>query len=192
MPEKVLKTIGKSLLYSKRSVAIEDGIDRQAHHPNAVNAANRLDKYLTDRIAKFANQLQNEFIYRTLLKFLYDVGLVNQCFKFNTNYILTLETDMQNLFETNANQANNTLPAGVGAEMNITSTPCIQYEQFQLDDNLKMCLKGTLQSELQSVLRTGTKPTPYQKLYELVIGTQYQVIDFTDANKQFFFFSLSC
>ena len=188
MLEKVLKTIGKSLLYSKRSVAIADGIDRQAHHPNTVNAANRMDKNLTDRIAKFANQLQNEFIYRTPLKFLYNVGLVNQRFTFNTNYILTLETDMQNLFETNANQANNALVAGVDAEMIITSTPCIQYEQFQLDDNFKMCLKGTLQSELQSVLRTRAKLTPYQKLYELVIGTQYQVIDFTGANKQSFFF----
>ena len=152
MPEKVLKMIGKSILYSKRSFAIADSIDRQAHHPNAVNAANRMDKYLTNRIAKFANQLQNEVIYRTPLKFLYDIGLVNQCFKFNTDYILTLETDMQNLFETNANQANNVLPAGVDAEMIITSTPCIQYEQFQLDDNLKMCLKGTLQSELQLLL----------------------------------------
>ena len=184
MLEKVLKTIGKSLLYSKRSVAI----DRQAHHLNAANAANRMDKNLTDRIAKFANQLQNEFIYRTPLKFLYDVGLVNQHFEFNTNYILILETDMQNMFETNANQANNALSAGADAEMIITRTPCIQYEQFQLDDNFKMCLKGTLQPELQSVVRTRTKPTPYQKLYELVIGTQYQVIDFTGANKQSFFF----
>ena len=43
-----------------------------------------------------------------------------------------------------------------------------------------------LQSE--HVLRTGKKPTPCQKLYELVVGTQSLVVDFMGANKQFSFF----
>ena len=85
--------------------------DRGAHRTNDSNAVNRTDENLTDRIAKFTNQLQNEFAYRIPLKLLFDVSLVNQCFKFNTKYILTLERDMQKLFETNANQAANALPS---------------------------------------------------------------------------------
>ena len=95
MPEKALKTIEKSLLYSKKLVVIRGGGDRRAHRTNDANAANRTDENLTDRIAKFTDQLQNEFIYRIPLKVLCNVGLANQCFKFNTKYILTLETDMQ-------------------------------------------------------------------------------------------------
>lgn len=42
------------------------------------------------------------------------------------------------------------------------------------------------------VLRTGIKPTPYQKSYKIMVGTQSQVIDSMGANKQFlFFFSIS-
>lgn len=65
---------------------------------------------LTDRIAIFQDQIKDKFVYRILLKFLCDVGLVNQCFKLSTKYILTLETKMQQLFETNVNQAADALP----------------------------------------------------------------------------------
>lgn len=51
-----------------------------------------------------------------------DVGLVNQCFKLSTKYILTLETKMQQLFETNVNQAADALPWTVDAEIIFTST----------------------------------------------------------------------
>ena len=74
------------------------------HYTNAANDANRTDEYLTDKIAKFEDQLKNEYDYRFPLKFLFDIGLSNQCFKFNTKYILTLETKMQKLFERNVNQ----------------------------------------------------------------------------------------
>ena len=181
MPEKALKTIEKSFLYSKKPVVIWAGGYRRPQRTNDVNTANRTDENLTDRIAKFADQLQNEFIYRISPNFLCDVTLVNQCFKFSTKYILTLETGMQKLFETNANQANGLLPISVDASFICTSVPYVQYEQFQLDDNFKRYLDGTLKSE--HVLRTAIKPTSYQKSYELVLGTQSRVIDFTGANK---------
>ena len=59
MPEKALKPIENSLLYSKKPFAIADDLHRQAHLTNDANAANRTDENLTDRIAKVANQLQN-------------------------------------------------------------------------------------------------------------------------------------
>ena len=63
------------------------------------------------------------------------------------------------------------------------------YKQFQLDDNFKTHLKGTMQSE--HVLRIGTKLTPYQNLFELVSGTESRVVDFTEPNKQLTFFAIS-
>ena len=40
------------------------------------------------------------------LRFLYDLGLVNQPVKFNTKWLITFEQDYQKLFEAKANQAN--------------------------------------------------------------------------------------
>ena len=98
MPKDALKTIENDLLYSKNKVAIY-GSDNDIHaYYTATNAAalHRTDENLTERIEKVQDQLKNEYVYRIPLKYLCDVGLVNQFFKFNTNYVLTLETDMQN------------------------------------------------------------------------------------------------
>ena len=84
---------------------------------------------------KLNTQIKSEFVHRFPLKFLCDLGLVNQCFKFNTKYILTLETDMQRLFETNVNRAVDVLPRTVEAEIIFTSAPYIMYEQLKLDNN---------------------------------------------------------
>ena len=43
----------------------------------------------------------------------------------------------------------------------------------------------------ERVLRTGIKPTLYQKSFELVIGTESRVLNIQTANKQFSFFTIS-
>ena len=43
----------------------------------------------------------------------------------------------------------------------------------------------------EHVLRTGIKPTPYQKSFELVSGTESRVVNFQAANKQFSFLAIS-
>ena len=43
----------------------------------------------------------------------------------------------------------------------------------------------------ERVLRTGIKPTLYQKSFELVIGTESRVLNIQAANKQFSFFTIS-
>ena len=43
----------------------------------------------------------------------------------------------------------------------------------------------------EHVLTTGIKPTPYQKLFKLVSGTESRTVDFTGANKKFSFFAIS-
>ena len=75
--------------------------------------------------AKFQNQIKYEYVYGIPLKYLGDVDLVNHCSKFNTKYILILETNIQRLFETNENQAANALPTSVDASIIFTSAPSI-------------------------------------------------------------------
>ena len=95
---------------------------------------------------------------------------------------------MQKLFERNINQAAGSLPRTVDADIVITSAPYIMYDQFKLDDNFRTYLEGVTLSE--HVLRTGIKPTPYQKFFELVRGTESKVVNFQAANKQFSFLSI--
>ena len=45
--------------------------------------------------------------------------------------------------------------------------------------------------KVKSVLRTGIKPTPYQKSYEVNVGTQTNVVEFKEVNKQFSFLEIS-
>ena len=96
--------------------------------------------------------------------------MVNQCYKLNTKYVLTLETDIQRLFETNINQNADALTRTVDAEIILTSATCIMYEQFKLDNNFRTYLEGVLSSE--HILRTRIRDTLYQKSFELVAGTE--------------------
>ena len=91
--------------------------------------------------------------------------------------------------ETNENQGTNALPTSVDASNIFTSAPYILFEQFKLDDNFRTYIEGTMISE--DVLRTGIEPTPYQKPFKLVTGTQSRVANFQGANKQFSFLSIS-
>ena len=94
-----------------------------------------IERMKTERIEKFQDQIKSEFVYRIPLRFLCDLDLANQCFKFNAKYILPLETGMQRLFKTNVNQAADALPRTVDAEIIFTSAPYIMYEQMKLDNN---------------------------------------------------------
>ena len=53
-------------------------------------------------------------------------------FQINTKYILTLETEMQKLFETNINQNADALRRTVDADIVFTGARYIMHEQFQL------------------------------------------------------------
>ena len=96
---------------------------------------------------------------------------------------------MQKLFETNTNQSTDALPTSIDADIVFTGVRHIMCEQFQLDDNFKTYLEGTIQSE--HVLRTRIKRAPYQESFELVRGIESRVVDVTGANKQSCFFAIS-
>ena len=81
---------------------------------------------------------------------------------------------MQKLFETNRNQTADALPRTVDADIVISSAPYIMCEVFKLDNNYRTYLKGVMLSEY--VLRRWTKPTPFQKSFELTTGAESMVV----------------
>ena len=125
-----------------------------------------------------------------------DLDLVNLPTAFDTKLILHLEQKLSKLFESKAKLANK---AGGGAADLLTtdpdaniyfiSTPYIQYELFKLNGTFDGYLRKAIQSK--RVIRTGIKPTPYQKSYEVNVGTQSNVAEFKGVNKQFSFLEIS-
>ena len=75
------------------------------------------------------------------------------------------------------------------ADIYFYNTPYIQYEQIKLNDTFNKYITKALQSK--RVLRTGIKPTPFQKPYEINVGTQSHIVEFKGANKQFSFIEIS-
>ena len=111
---------------------------------------------------------------------------MNFTFKFNTKFVVTLEKNLHRLFELNIKKQ--VMQTEVDADIIFHSAAYIQYEQCQLDDNARTYLETTLIS--RRALRTGIKPTPYQKSYEINTGAQSFVIDFRGVNKQFSFLGM--
>ena len=191
VPKKALKVIENDLLYSRKKVKLPAGEERRDEHTaNAENANNRTDDNIDERIQKFQNQLKTDYFYRIPLKYICNLGKVNQPIRFNTKWRIPFEQDMQRLFEANTNLgAAAGLPDTVDAKIILKSTPYLLYTQFKLDTNFRNYLETALVSE--SKLRTGIQKTPYQKSYELIAGAQSRTINFNNALKQFSFLEIS-
>ena len=113
-----LKTFQNDLLYSNKKVSLSTGGDRRKHcTTQAADVAKRTDDNFDDRTDTFSDQLQDEYDYMILLRFLCDLGLVNQPVKFNIKWLKTFEQDYQKLFEIKANQANDALSTLVDAKI---------------------------------------------------------------------------
>ena len=94
----MLKTFQSDLLYSNKKVSLPAVEDRRKHYPTqAADADTRTDDNLNDKLDKFSDQLQNEYYDMIPLRFLCDLGLVNQLVKFNTKWLVTFEQDYQKL-----------------------------------------------------------------------------------------------
>ena len=131
-------------------------------------------------------------VYRIPLRYLVDVGLVNFPTAFNTKFTFNPEQNRNKLFEqtTKIDGTNAPVPATQpDAEVYFHSAPYIQYEQIKLNDTFKKYVDKALQSK--RVLRTGIKPTPFQKTFEINNGIQSFILDFKGANKQFSFIEIS-
>ena len=122
--------------------------------------------------------------------------MVNLPTSFDTKLIFNLEQKLSKLFESKAKLPNKA--SGGAADLPTTdpdasiywnSIPYIQYELVKLNDTFDAYLRKELQSK--RFLRTGIKPTPYQKSYEVNVGTQTNVVEFKGVKKRFSFLEIS-
>ena len=191
LPKNSLKLIENELLFSKKKVKLPAGEDRRKKFTAAGGDNDeRTDDNLDERIEKFQNQLKNTYYYRIPLKYICELGFVNQPVKFNTKWRIIFENDMSRLFESKVNLATAaTAIPEPDAKIILDSAPYILYHQFALEDTYRTYLEGVMSSKQE--LRTGLKLFPYQKSYEIVAGAQSKTFSFTNAFKQFDFLEIS-
>ena len=99
LPEKSVKKLLKTMLDSNKPVYL-DGDNTRRPNNDAVDAS-RSDPNLTFRIANLKSHLFEKWVYKIPLLYLCDLGKVNFAITPNTKIVLTLERNMNKLFESN-------------------------------------------------------------------------------------------
>ena len=189
LPGDVIKTFQKELLYSKKPVIIKGNaantISDRRNHINAAARNSNTDANIEDRIDKFnqGDALSRKKVYRIPLKYLVDIGLVNLPTAFNVKFVFNLEKTLGKLFESRkktpdtAAGAAAALPTtALDANVYFHTIPYLQYKQIKLNDTFNKYIIKAINSK--RVLRTGIKPTPFQKSYEINVGSQSHVVEF--------------
>ena len=191
LPKDSLKLIEKDLLFSKKKVKLPTGEDRRKKFIAAGGDADeRTDDNLDERIQKFHDQLEDTYFYRIPLKYICELGFVNQPVKFNTKWRIIFENDMSRLFESKVQlaAADTAIPTP-DPKIILDSAPYLLYHQFALEDTYRTYLEGVMTDKQK--LRAGLKLFPYQKSYEIVAGAQSKTFTFTNAFKQFEYLEIS-
>ena len=133
LPEKTLKMIKKTMLYSNKTVSYNKStIDRRTY--NSTMPADITKNNLDDRIDKFQIQIKIEFVYRIPLCYFTDVGKINFPLKIDFKIKCHLETEMKKIFESKKRVTAIGVP---DAKIIFIKVPFIQYKQFLLDKNFR-------------------------------------------------------
>ena len=202
LPDDVLETFQDQLLYSKKKVIIKgnaaNSFNDRRNHISASARNSNTDGDLEGRISKVndGNALSETRMYRIPLKYLVDLGLVNLPTEFDVQFIFNLEKNKSKLFESRKKIANLTIGAAAplptdepDADVHYYGSPYLQYEQIKLSDTFDKYVSKALRSK--RALRTGIKPMPFKKTFEINTGSQSHIVDFKGANKQFSFIEIS-
>ena len=98
-PEKSVKKLLKNMLYFNKPVYLDADVTRRLNNDNVDK--DRTDPNLTYRIANLKAHLFKKWVYKIPLLYLCDLGKVNFAIKTDTKIILTLERNLNKLFESN-------------------------------------------------------------------------------------------
>ena len=128
LPQNSVNKLLKTILYSHKPVYLAKDIDRRPNNHEDDNK--RSDLSLTYCIAQLQDYIFEKHVYRIPLSLIVDLGLVNFSMKTDTRIILTLERNMNNLFESNKKLA--TIPDNPDALIEIYDRPYISYEEINL------------------------------------------------------------
>ena len=165
-------------LYSKKAVVYPANSGRWIH--NSDDATQITDNNIDDRIAKLGAQIDNKYAYRIPLKYFCDIGKINSPTKIDIKIRLTLQSEMKKLFES---KKKFTDIGASGVQTVFLKAPFFQYKQLLLKKHFYQYLKTILISS--KVLRMGIQKTPYQKTYEVQIGSQELTVYFKGSDRQF-------
>ena len=179
LPEKSVKKLLKTMLYSNKPVYLAENTDRRSYNDNDDNK--RSDPNLTYRIAQLKDHLFKKNVYRIPLTLLCDLGKVNFAMKTDTKIILTLERNLNKLFESNKKVT--AIPDNPDALIQIDDRSFISYLEINLTRQADIYWTGILRSE--TALRQGVLPSPYQQEFEVNTGTQDFTCTFKGAQRQF-------
>ena len=123
LPAKSAKKLLKTMLYSNKPVYLTGNNTRRLNNDN--DFADRTDPNLTYRLKEFKNHLFKQWVYKIPLLYLCDLGKVNFAVNTNTKIVLTLERNMNKLFESNKKVA--AIPDNPDALINVFDRPYLSY-----------------------------------------------------------------
>ena len=123
LPEKSVKRLLKTMLYSNKQVYLAKNTDRRPHNDN--DDADWTEPNLIYRIAQLKNYIFQKHVHRIPLGSIVDLGLVNFAFKTDLRIIITLERNLNKLIERNKKVS--TVPENPDAFINICDSPFISY-----------------------------------------------------------------
>ena len=184
-PEKSVKKLLKTMLYSNKPVYLTKYVDKRSYNDNS--DAKRTDPNLTYRLVELKYYIFEKHVYRIPVSLIVDLGLVNFSFKTNTKIILTLERNMNKLFESNKKVT--AIPENPDALIQFYNRPYISYQEINLTKGASIYFTGILRSE--AALSQGLLPSPYQQFFEINTGTQSFTCIFKGAQRQFDWLEIS-
>ena len=98
LPKDSVATLLKSFLYLNKAVYLDANVDRRLNNNDDINK--RSDPNLKYRIAELKIGFFKKNYYSIPLGMLVDLGLINFAMKTDTNFLFTLQRNMNKLFET--------------------------------------------------------------------------------------------
>ena len=97
-----------------------------------------------------------------------DLGLADFPMKTYTQFLFTLERNMNKLFEITKKLA--AIPSEPDALIQFHDRPYIAYQEITPTQNFDIYFSGIIRSE--TAVRIGVLPAPYQQLFEVNKGIQ--------------------
>ena len=178
LPAKSVKKLLKTMLYSNKPVYLTGNNTRRPNNDN--DEADRTDPNLTYWLKELKSHLFKQCVYKIPLLYLCDLGKVNFAVTTNTKIVLTLERNMNNLFESNKKEA--AIPDNPSALINVYDWPYISYQEINLTQQASLYGTGIFRSE--TALRQGVLPAPFQQEFEVSTGTQNFTCTFKGAQRE--------
>ena len=178
LPKDSLKKIRKSILYTNNAVYLSGDNDRRNN--NAATEALRGDGNLIYRKTNFPTRYALEHEYRIPLGLITDLGLCNFPIQTDTRIVITLERNLNKLFEDLTKRA--AIPTtDPDASIEFYDRPYIDYQEIILTPTWETYLKDILKD--QNGVRMGVLPNPYQQTFEVAAGAQTVSVDFQGASR---------